>query len=56
MQKLSIYYQDNVIKHLDIDWYADFYDNEPQETFYPNVIDFFNEDNKKENKRFDGIK
>lgn len=26
-------YQDNVIKHFDIDWYADFYGNEPQETF-----------------------
>ena len=27
------HYQDNVIKHFDIDWYADFYGNEPQETF-----------------------
>lgn len=26
-------YQDNVLKHFDIDWYADFYGNEPQETF-----------------------
>lgn len=26
-------YQDNVIKHFNIDWYADFYGNEPQETF-----------------------
>ena len=26
-------YQDNVISHFDIDWYADFYGNEPQETF-----------------------
>lgn len=26
-------YQDNVIKHFDINWYADFYGNEPQETF-----------------------
>lgn len=26
-------YQDNVINHFDIDWYSDFYGNEPQETF-----------------------
>lgn len=26
-------YQDNVINHFDVDWYADFYGNEPQETF-----------------------
>ena len=26
-------YQDNVINHFDIDWYADFYGDEPQETF-----------------------
>lgn len=26
-------YQDNVLKYFDIDWYADFYGNEPQETF-----------------------
>lgn len=26
-------YQDNVIKHFDIDWYADFYGSKPQETF-----------------------
>lgn len=26
-------YQENVINHFDIDWYADFYGNEPQETF-----------------------
>lgn len=26
-------YQDNVISHFDIDWYAEFYGNEPQETF-----------------------
>lgn len=26
-------YQDNVLKHFDIDWYADFYGNEPQENF-----------------------
>lgn len=26
-------YQDNVISHFDVDWYADFYGNEPQETF-----------------------
>lgn len=26
-------YQDNVLKYFGIDWYADFYGNEPQETF-----------------------
>lgn len=26
-------YQENVINHFDIDWYADFYGNEPQEIF-----------------------
>ena len=26
-------YQDNVINYFDIDWYSDFYGNEPQETF-----------------------
>lgn len=26
-------YQDNVINHFNIDWYSDFYGNEPQETF-----------------------
>ena len=26
-------YQDHVINYLDIDWYSDFYGNEPQETF-----------------------
>lgn len=26
-------YQDNVINHFDINWYADFYGNEPQESF-----------------------
>ena len=26
-------YQDNVLKHFDINWYVDFYGNEPQENF-----------------------
>lgn len=32
---------DNVITHFDIDWYSDFYGNEPQETFYV-IIGFCN--------------
>lgn len=34
-------YQDNVIKHFDINWYVDFYGNEPQET-YSVIIGFCN--------------
>lgn len=34
-------YQDNVISHFDIDWYADFYGNGPQET-YSVIIGFCN--------------